>query len=92
MNSKRQLLFISFFLFVSLLLQDLGYGQKTVTKAAKKEAIKRRKHEEALRKAMSETQKIKDRNRKETKSNKIKKLVDEHMKNAKSARFTRLEL
>ena len=89
--------FPSLFIFFSLLLcapnfldLQLVSGQKTVTKAAKKEAIKKRKHEEAMRKAKVETQKIKDR--KETNSDKIKKMVDDHMRNAKSAKLSRSEL
>ena len=54
--------------------------------------MKKRKHDEIIRKAKTETSKIKERNRKETKSDKIKKLVNEHMNTAKNAKYNRQEL
>ena len=95
MNNKRYFSSISYlFLFACLLFVMLGdiNGQKTVTKAARKEAMKKRKHDEIIRKAKTETSKIKERNRKETKSDKIKKLVNEHMNTAKNAKYNRQEL
>ena len=68
--------FLTVLIFFVLLINS--QGQKTSTKAARKDAMKKKAHEAAMKEAQKNTATLK--NRKETVSDKIHKTVKDHTK------------
>ena len=74
-----RLLWISFLIVLICLL--FTFGQRTSTKAAKKDAMKKRAHEAAVKEANFNSGSMK--NRPETLTDKITKRVKSHLKSQK---------